>query len=102
MPNAGRRTRLAHKPKPRGFITEISLTDDFQSHGATQIDVECLVSDAHRPATQLDRFPVFTRHQLIVVKSLRWLVEYRFERILSRRLAGLNPTAKALAKHAYR
>src|SRR6516165_8397548 len=102
MPNTGGRTRLAQKAKPRRFITEISLADDFQCHGAVQIDVEPLVSDPHRSATQLDRFPVFARHQLVVVKSLRWLVRYRFERILSRRLAGLNPTAKALTKHADR
>ena len=31
--------------------------------GTVQIDIERLVSDPHRTATQLDRFPVFARHQ---------------------------------------
>src|SRR5262249_33644511 len=86
----------------RRFITEIALANDFQSHGASQIDVERLVSDPHRTATQLDRFPAFARHQLVVVESLRSLVRYRLERILSRRLAGRNATAKSLPKQADR
>ena len=100
--HAGSRTRLAQKTKPSRFILEILFTDDLQRHRASEIDVERLVSDPHRAATQLDRFPAFARHQLVVVESLRWLVRYRLERILSRRLAGLNPTAKALTKHADR
>ena len=57
--DAGRRTGFAQKTKPRRFITEISFADDFQCHRASQIDVERFVSDPHRTATQLDRFPVF-------------------------------------------
>ena len=72
--NAGRRAGFAQKTKPRRFITEIFFADDFQCHGAVQIDVERFVSDAHRTATQLDRFPVFARHQLIMLKSLRCAV----------------------------
>src|SRR5271157_1899406 len=64
-----------------------------------QIDVERLVGDSHRTPTQLNRFPVFTRHQFIMLESLRC----RRDRILgSRRLAGLNPARKSLAEHAYR
>jgi hypothetical protein len=100
--NVGSRPGLTQKAKPWRFITEISLANDFQSHGAAQIDVERLVSDPHRAATQLDRFPAFARHQLVVVESLRWLVRYRLERILSRRLAGRNATAKSLPKQADR
>jgi hypothetical protein len=61
-------------------------------------------SDAHCPTTQLDRFPIFTRHQLVVLKSLRWLVRCcRLASILgNRRLAGLNPTSESLVKHADR
>ena len=44
--------------------------DDFQCHGTVKIDVKRLVSDAHRTPTQLDRFAVFARHQLIVLKAL--------------------------------
>jgi hypothetical protein len=45
-----------------------------------QIDVERLVSHPHRATTQFERFSVFTRHQLVVVKSFRWLVRCRFNR----------------------
>ena len=103
MSNAGRRAGLAQKTKPRRFITEISLADDFQCHRAVQIDVERLVSDAHCTATQLDRFPVFARHQFIMLKSLHRLFGCRLDRFLgSRRLAGLNPASESLAKHADR
>src|SRR6516225_10080516 len=66
--NARRRAGFAQKTKPRRFIPEISLTDDFQCYGAVEIDVERLVSDPHRAATQLNRFPIFARHQLVVLK----------------------------------
>src|SRR5271169_135024 len=92
--DARRRPGFAEKTKPCRFITEISFTDDFQSHWAVQIDVERLVSDPHRAATQLERFLVFTRHQLVVLKSFRLC-------ILRRRLAGLNPASKSHAKHAH-
>src|SRR5271165_4574342 len=100
--NTRRRPGFAEKTKPCRFINEISFTDDFQSHWAVQIDVERLVGDAHRTPTQFERFPVFTRHQLVVVKSLRWLLRHRLECIPRRRLAGLNPVSKSLAKHADR
>jgi hypothetical protein len=61
VPHAGRRTRLAQETKPSRFVTEISLADDFQCHGAVQIDVERLVSDpiAPRPnSTGLPSSPV--------------------------------------------
>ena len=80
MPEPRRCAGFAKKTQPRRFITEISLANDFQSHGVAQIDVERFISDPHRTATQFDRSPVFTRHQLVVVESLRWLVRYRFER----------------------
>src|SRR6516164_11738866 len=79
------------------LVTEISVADDFKRHGTLQIDVECLVSDPHRTATQLDRFPVFAPHQLVVPKSLHRLLQYRLDRILgSRRAAGLSPPARPL------
>src|SRR5580704_19145403 len=81
---------FAEKTKPCRFITERSVTDDFQSHWAVQIDVERLVSDPHRAATQLERFPVFTRHQFVVLKSFRLLVRCRLECIPRQRLARLN------------
>ena len=57
--HAGRRTRFAQETKARRFVTEILFTDDFQCHGASQVDVERFVGYAHRAATQLDRSPVF-------------------------------------------
>ena len=71
---------------------------------AVQIDVEGLVSDPHRTATQLDRFPIFIRHQLVVLKAVRWLFRCRrLECILgSRRLARRNGATKSLVKHADR
>src|ERR1700751_1416568 len=65
-----------------------------------EIDIERLVCDAHRTATQLDRFAVFTGHQLVVLKSFRWLVRCRPDRFLERRRARLNPASKTFAKHA--
>src|SRR6516162_8203191 len=67
-----------------------------------EIDVERLVCDAYRTASQLDRFAVFARHQLVMLKSFWWLLRCRPDRLLERRLAGLNPTGKTLAKHADR
>src|SRR5580693_8353488 len=93
--DARSRQGFAEKTKPCRFITEISFTDDFQSHWAVQIDVERLVSDPHRAATQLDRFPVFVRHQFIMLKSLQRLFRYcRLDRFLQRRLAGFNPASE--------
>ena len=53
--DAGCCTCFTQKSKPGRLITEVSLTDDFQSHGAAQIDIERFVSDPHRTAPQLDR-----------------------------------------------
>ena len=61
MPQLGRRAGFAYKAKSGRFVAEISLADDFQCDRAVQIDIERLVSDPHGTATQLDRFPVFTR-----------------------------------------
>src|SRR5271165_5543275 len=102
--NARRRSGFAQKTKSRRFITKISLADDFQCHGAVQIDVDRFVSYPHRTATQLDRFPIFAVDQLIVLKSLcRLFRSCRLDSILeNRRLAGLNRASKTLAEHAYR
>jgi hypothetical protein len=101
--NARRRAGFAKKTMPRRFITEVSHADDFQCHGAVQIDVDRFVSDPHRTATQFDRIPVLTLDQLIVLKSSPRLFWCRLDRILgSRRLARLSPANEGLAKHADR
>src|ERR1700757_3125694 len=104
MPQPRRCAGFAQKTKLRRFITEIPFADDLQRHRASEIDVERLVSDPHRTATQLDRFPIFARHQLVVLKSSRWLLQCcRLDRILrNRRLAGLNRVSETLAEHADR
>ena len=85
------------------LLAEVSITDDFQCHGAAQIDVERLVCDAHRTATQFDWLPLFAHHQLVMIKPLGWPSRYWLERILSNRgLAGLNPVSESLPKHADR
>src|SRR5580704_3287206 len=99
--NACRCTCFAQKAKPRRFISEVFFADDFHCHGAMQVEVGCLVSDAHRAATQLDRFPIFALHQFIVLKSPRRQFWCRLDRMLgSRRLAGLNSASETHAEHA--
>src|SRR6266481_4201530 len=102
MPQPRRRASFPQKTKSRRLVTEIFFADDFQCHGALQIDVKGFVCDAHRPAAQLDRFPIFALHQLIMLKSLRRLLRSRLECILRRGLSGLNVTSESLAKHADR
>src|ERR1700736_5765472 len=102
MPQPRRSASFPQKTESCRLITEVSLADDFQSHWAVKIHVEGLVSDPHGTATQLDRFPVFARHQLIVLKSLYRPFRCRIAFILGMRcLAGFNPASKTLAKHAY-
>src|SRR5580693_7535845 len=102
--DARRRAGFAQKTKPRRFITEVSLADDFQCHGAVKIDVDRLVSHPHRTATQYDRFPVLAPLQLIMLKSLHRLFRCcKLDRILgSGRPAGLNRANKTLTEHTYR
>src|SRR5271165_5839241 len=103
MPKPRRCAGLTEKTQPRRFIPEVFFVDDLQCNRAVQIDVERLVGDSHRTATQLDRFPVFTLYQFIVLKSLRWLIRCRLGRFFgSGRRARLNPASKSLAKHADR
>jgi hypothetical protein len=46
----------------------------------TQIDEQR--RDPHGATTQLDRFPIFASHQLVVLKSLHWVLRSRLECIL--------------------
>src|SRR5262249_43083609 len=100
MPQPRRRAGFTQETKPHRFISKISLADDFKCHGAAQMDVERLVSDPHRTATQLDRSTVFARHQLVMLKSLQDLFGCcPLHRILeSRRLARRNRATKGLVK----
>src|SRR6516164_5556953 len=100
--DARRCAGFTQKSQSGRFITEISLADDLQCHWAAQIDVECLVSYPHCTATQFNRFPVFARHQLIMLKSMVCMFRCRLGRFLERRFAGLNSASETLAKQADR
>src|SRR6516164_3599014 len=103
VPHAGGGPRFAQETKPRRLITQVSFANNLQRHRASEIDVERFVSNPHRTATQLDRFAVFIRRQLVVLKAVSWLFRCRrLECTLGRRLAGHNPTSKTLAEHANR
>ena len=102
VPNAGGCSRFAQKTKPRRFVSEIFFVDDFQGHGISQIDVKRLVSNAHRTATQFDRFSVLARYEFVLLKSLRRAWQCRLDRFLESRLAGLTPASESIAKHADR
>ena len=54
-----------------------------------QVDIERLIGDAHRAATQLDWFPVLRRQQLVMLKARRPAVRRSLKRLLRRRLAGV-------------
>ena len=72
MAEARRRAGFAQETKARRFVTEIFFADDLQCHGASKIDVERFVSDPHRTATQLDRFPVLVGHHFIMLEPMRY------------------------------
>jgi hypothetical protein len=62
MPQAGCRSRLAQKTVPGSFTVKVLRTDYFERNIGSQIGVERLVSDAHRPATQLPKGAVRSPH----------------------------------------
>ena len=53
-----------------GFISEMEVAwaihnvmgANFQRHGTSKIDIECLISDVHRTAAQFHRLTVFVRY----------------------------------------
>ena len=101
MTNARRRAGFAQKTKPRRFITEIFFADDFQCHGAVQIDVDRFVSDPHRTATQLDRFPVFALQEFIIIKPVYFqLGRGLAEGLFGRKLEWFNFFIQSSAEHA--
>jgi hypothetical protein len=61
MTDARSRARFTQETKPSQLISQIFLSDDFQRHGTSKIDIECLISDAHRTAAQFHWLTVFVR-----------------------------------------
>src|SRR5262249_48976293 len=98
------RPRFPQETKPGRLVTEISLAEDLKRHATLQSALDRFVRTPPCPPPHRDRFPVFARHQSIVLKPLRRLFRRcRLDTILgSKGLAGLNPTGKTLAKQAYR
>src|ERR1700730_13244756 len=102
MPQSRRRAGFAQKAKSSGLIIKIFFADDFQGYGAVQINVERLVSYAHCTATQLDRFPVFARHQLIMLEALVRLFRCRLDRFFrTRGPPGVYRASETHPEHAY-
>ena len=79
--DAGRCACFTQKAKPCRFVVEISCADDLQRHRTVKVHVERFVRDTHRTATQLDRFPIFAGHHLVVLKSLRRPFRCRVDRL---------------------
>ena len=67
-----------------------------------QIDIERLVSDPHRTATQLDRSTVFGLEEFVMLKAQRHRFSRRRERRLARRRVRCRPRSERSAKHAKR
>ena len=101
MPDARRRSRLPQKTKPCHLIAKISFADDFQCHGAVQIDVDRLVSDPHRTATQLNRFPVFVLQKFIIIKPVYFQLGRGLAGgVFGRKLKWFNFFIQSSAEHA--
>ena len=92
MTDAGRRARFAQETKPSRLVTEVSLADDLQGHRTSQIDVERLVSNPHRAATQFDRLTSLVGHQFVVLEPIgvhAWVLSRRGPRQKTRRIRHL-------------
>jgi hypothetical protein len=106
-PAYGRLEGLRHAKSP---TSTRSSSDASQVCGrvgslrsASQTRTDLLMTLSHRTATQLHRFPVFVRYQLIVLESLRRLFWCRLDGLFGGgRLAGLNSSGKSLAQQADR
>ena len=93
---------FAQETKPRRFISQIPLADDLKGYRAAQIDVERLVRDPHRAATQFDCFFRLRPSPIHNAQSVAAPVRVSVGRFLERRLAGLRSVSCCLAEHAYR
>ena len=64
---------LSYKSSARRFIANESSVDDLQRYGTSKIDVDRLVSNAHRATTELERFSIVVRQDLVMFEAeLRW------------------------------
>src|SRR5208283_1697453 len=102
MPQLCCRSCFPQKTKPRRLVADIFFTDQLQSNRKPQVDIEGFIGYTHCTATQLDRFSIFARHDLVVLKSSRWMVRFQADRFLERRLAGFFFPTETLAQCAHR
>lgn len=100
MTDAGRRTRFSQKTKSREFVSEMLLADDFQRYRASEVDVDCLVSDPHGATTQFDRRSIAIPRQIIMLESMEPFFGWPHDSIVRQRLAEVDLTCQSPAKHA--
>jgi hypothetical protein len=67
MAHACRSASLSDKPAARQFIADPSGVNDLQRHGTPKVDIDCLVSYPHRPATEFERRSIFPREDLVML-----------------------------------
>jgi pimeloyl-ACP methyl ester carboxylesterase len=81
--------RASRKKRPRADSSARYFSLITQSHRASQVKIERFVGDAHRAATQFDRFAILRRQQLVMLKARRSAVRRSFERVPRRRLSAV-------------
>ena len=70
MTHTRRRARLPQKSCPRGLLTKIFFVNNFESHRATQVDVNRFVGDAHRTSAQLKWPAILTERYFVMLEAL--------------------------------
>ena len=78
VPDAGGGASLAQETKLGRFITQIAFANDLQGYRTTKVNIERLVGDAHRAATQLDRSASPVEGHFIVFESPNLLATLSF------------------------
>src|SRR4051794_18940507 len=73
MAHASCGASFSHKASAHRFITQELSANHLQRHCASKIDVNRFVSNAHRATTELERFSIVARQDLVMFEAeLRW------------------------------
>ena len=102
MADAGRRARFTQETKSSRLVTQVAFADDLQRHRTLQIDVERLVSNPHRAATQFDRISILVGHQFVVLEPIGCARGFCLSAVRIRRLIGFATSIESPAKQAHR